>query len=465
MTEPAPRPTSSDPRLLAGAGLAVLASIVLVSLAWSRSIWLGVPILIALVAAPFIRAIVGPRLIGARALPETEEPELYRLVRQMCQVRERIAEPRILLTNTDAPVAVTAGWPLRSRLVVSTGMLGNLGHDAQMAMITRELSRMRQPYAAVDAFAWVLAPLGFVVLLARLPGFGDIVLGVLGLAIALAALVIVIHARETIADDEALERTGQRFAVEEAIRSIDRHPPRGRGWLLASALLLVPPPRFVREFIPPTADDRVARLAGADVIDTDELMGTGPVPVEGMGALVSGRPDSTARMVLLGVLAVAGAIVVLALTAGGGGGGDGTAANGRERGSGQGTGTTADGTGTGTTEGDLCPSSFNGNADSPVIIDAGVTPDLYELRWWVRWCDDTDRGTTFVILRLSGQERHMVRREIRSRSKPGTNSFSVFPADLGWSPGRYRWRLVVRDINANTDERRSTGTIFVPGIP
>ena len=464
MTEPAPRPTSSDPRLLAGAGLAVLASIVLVSLAWSRSVWLGVPILIGLVAAPFVRAVIGPRLIGARDLPETEEPELYRLVGQMCQVRERIAEPRILLTNTDAPVAVAAGWPLRSRLVVSTGMLSDLGHDAQMAMITRELSRMRQPYAAVDAFAWVLAPLGLVALIARLPSLGGIVLGVLGLAIALAALVIVIHARETIADDEALERTGQRFAVEEAIRSIDRHPPRGRGWLLASALLLVPPPRFVREFIPPTADDRVARLASADVIDTDELMGTGPVPLEGMGVLVSGRPDSTARMVLLGVLAVAGAVVVLALTAGGGGGDDRSAASGQQ-GRGQGGGTTTDATRTSTTEGDVCPSSFNGNADKPVIIDAGVTPDLYELRWWVRWCDDTDRGTTFVILRLSGQERHMIRREIRSRSKPGTNSFSVFPADLGWSPGRYRWRLVVRDINANTDERRSTGTIFVPGIP
>lgn len=465
MTPPS-RSATADARLLAGAGLAALAALVVVALAWSRSMWLGIPVLAALLLAPLLRDLATPRLTRARDLPETEEPELYRLVRQMCQVRERIAVPRIMLSDSDAPVAVVAGWPRKGRLIVSSGLLTNLSHEAQMAMITRELSRLRQPYAAIDAFAWVIAPLAFVALLARIPSVGGIVLGILGLAIALAALVILVHARETVADDEALERTGQRFAVEESIRSIDRHPPSGSGWLFASGLLLVPPPRFVRGFIPPTAEERVRRLADADTMDAEHLTGTAP-DQQGeppLGTLGSDEPDSTARMVLLGVLAVAAAVVVLALTAGGGGG-DGTAASGQARG--DGTTTRADGGAGGTTStgAEVCPSPYNGNADKPVIVDASVRPDLFELRWSVTWCDDTDRGTTFVILRLSGPERHMVRREIRSRNKLGTNSFSIVPADMGWQPGRYRWRLVVRDINTNTAERRSAGTIFVPGIP
>lgn len=467
MTPPS-RSATADARLLAGAGLAALAALVVVALAWARSMWLGIPVLALLLLAPLVRDLVTPRITGARNLPETEEPELYRLVRQMCQVRERITVPRIMLSGSDAPVAVVSGWPRKGRLIVSQGLLTNLSHEAQMAMITRELSRLRQPYAAVDAFAWVIAPLAFVALLARIPSIGGIVLGILGLAIALAALVILVHARETVADDEALERTGQRFAVEEAIRSIDRHPPSGSGWVLASGLLLVPPPRFVRGFIPPTAEERVRRLADADTMDTDHLTGMAPdqQAEPPMGALAPNQPDSTARMVLLGVLAVAAAIVVLALTAGGGGGGDGTAADGvggtTRAGAGNGTGNGGDTT---STSPEVCPSPYNGNPDRPVILDAWVRPDLFELRWSVTWCDDTDRGTTFVILRLSGPERHMINREIRSRSKPGTNTFSVIPGDLGWQPGRYRWRLVVRDINTNTAERRSAGTIFVPGIP
>ncbi|MCC6832409.1 MAG: hypothetical protein IT200_13770 [Thermoleophilia bacterium] len=467
MTPPA-RSGTADTRLLAGAGLAALAAVVVVALAWSRSVWLGIPVLALLLLAPLLRDLATPRLTRARDLPETEEPELYRLVRQMCQVRERITVPRIMLSDTDAPVAVVTGWPRGGRLVVSSGLLTNLSHEAQMAVITRELSRLRQPYAAIDSIAWIIAPLAFVALVARIPSVGGMVLGILGLAIALAALVILVHARETIADDEALQRTGQRFAVEEAIRSIDDHPPSGSGWLLASGLLLVPPPRFVREFIPPTAENRVRRLADAEAMDTDHLMGTAADQKEqALGTLGPQEPDSTARMVVLGVLAVAAAIVVLVLTAGGGGG-DGTAANGTGDGSTRASGATGgdgdDGGSTSTTD-SVCPSQHNGNPDRPVILDASVRPDLFELRWSVTWCDDTDHGTTFVILRLTGPQRHMVRREIRSRSKPGTNAFKIVPGDVGWQPGRYRWRLVVRDINANTAERRSTGTVFVPGIP
>ncbi len=463
MSAPTPRTGSPDSRLMAGAGLAVLAAIVVVALAWSRSFWLGLPVLVALLAAPAIRAYIGPRLVGARDLPEDLEPELYRLVRTMCRVRDPIPEPGLMITETATPVAIAGGWPLRRHVIISQGLLTNLGHDAQKAMIVRELSRLRQPYAVIDGAAWALAPLGLVVLIARLPSIGGIVLGVLGLAIALAALVILMHAREVAADDEALERTGQRAAVEEAIRAMDRNPPGGAGWLLAAALLLVPPPRFIANFIPPTADDRVARLADPGEVSTEELTGMDSSRAM-VGTITAGGPDSTARLVLLGVLAVAGAIIVLAMTALGGGE---SAADGDRRASGT-PGTAAPGTGTATgsvPEAERCPSAYNGEPDAPVILDAGVAPELFDLRWWVRWCDDTDKGDTFIILRLSGQERHMIRREVPSRAKPGLNEFRITPAVAGISPGRYRWRLVVRDVNANTDERRGTGTIFVPGVP
>lgn len=462
-----PRTGTEDALLIIGAVLALLALLVVLDLAWHTGRWLFVPVALLILTAPLVRGFLAPRLVGAKPIPEGDEPELHRVVAALCPESSGVTPPRLMRVPDDAVAVFSGGWPARRRrLTVSDGLLSRVDDTQRRILLARELVRLRGPIAVIDAFAWALVPAAVIVVAARVPlGAGRTLLGVMGVAVALAAVVIIIHAREAIADMGAARLTGSPDQVADAIVSQDRHQPRGLRWLPAGGMLLVPPAtQLLRDFTYPTAHDRANAVHRRHNVDAPGLTESGTA--QSQGDVKEGRTDPEARMVTLAVLAVAAAVVVLVLTAGGGKkaatkrqAADATTTDSRPA-----TATTTDDNRVATE----CPASNNGRQDPPVILGGGVTQDGTALRWWLRWCDDTDKGPVWLTLHLaqggSRRSRYIMRRMVTAQSSPVRNEYRVIPDLRGWQPGMYRWRLVVRDVNAMKANLRG-GPVRVPGMP
>ncbi|MFN8108243.1 MAG: hypothetical protein U0Y82_00070 [Thermoleophilia bacterium] len=457
-TDHSPRSSLANPdrRAVVAAALVLLAALVVLTTAWRTAWWLGLLVTLFMLSGPVLRSALAPRLIGAVVVPEHLNEALHRTVAVMSRRSPVVTPPRLLHAPTaTGMMAFEAGWPGSPRLVLSEGLMAATEDaGAQEAIIARELSRERPPLAVLDAVGWPLPIAAVVVLLARLTsGAGAVMWSLFGLVVAVAAVVLLIHAREPAADEAAVARTGDPGAVARALQMLDDGVPRGGRWAPLQVMLLMPPAsRAIRDFVWPSTAARVAALEER-AHDTRMEALTGTAPAHGV------EQETTAWLALLAVLTAAAAALILVMSVGGGGhraAADGTRA-------GTGTTTSADGQ---TTPGG-CPSAFNGKADKPALLAATVWVQNQRLYWWVRSCDDVDYGDFWVILRLGRKgtvTRHLETRRVTARNRPVRYSFSKPIGALGMDPGMYRWKLSVRDINTNTVSQTG-GPIRIPPTP
>jgi len=112
---------------------------------------------------------------GARLVDEHEAPELYAIVRRLCQ-RANLPMPRIAIVDTPVPNAFATGRSPSSAVVaVTTGLLRTLNWDEIEAVIGHELSHIKNRDVAIMTIASFIATVAwFVARYAMFMGlFGD----------------------------------------------------------------------------------------------------------------------------------------------------------------------------------------------------------------------------------------------------------------------------------------------------
>ncbi len=112
---------------------------------------------------------------GARIVDENEAPELYAIVRKLCQ-RANLPMPKIAIVDTPVPNAFATGRSPKSAVVaVTTGLLKTMNWDEIEAVLGHELSHIKNRDVAIMTIASFIATVAwFVARYAMFMGlFGD----------------------------------------------------------------------------------------------------------------------------------------------------------------------------------------------------------------------------------------------------------------------------------------------------
>ncbi|AAZ56706.1 HtpX-2 peptidase. Metallo peptidase. MEROPS family M48B [Thermobifida fusca YX] len=222
------------------------------------------------------------RAMHARPVSEIEQPELYRIVRELA-TEARQPMPRLYLSPTKAPNAFTTGWNRRrAALCCTTGLLSLLNERELRGVIAHELTHLRKGDTIVGTVAAMLAlsitSLTALSLLLPLADSDDedghdLLQGLLFLVVGpIAAAVIraaVGRAQEYAADEAAARLTGDPIGLANALHRIEVvsrvHPlPVHRGLLTSAHLMVAHPFAGQREgrifAVHPPTRERIRRL-------------------------------------------------------------------------------------------------------------------------------------------------------------------------------------------------------------
>jgi heat shock protein HtpX len=169
--------------------------------------------------------------LRARPLGEVENPELYRLVRELCR-DARLSVPRLFISPAMQPNILTVGCSSRSAAVCCTeGLLRVLTHDELRAVLAHELAHVSRHDTLVSSWSAGLASL---VAFAPVP---------------LTALLVHFtapSAREFRADFDGALLAGDPMALARALCKIDSSaadlPLPARGQLTAAGHLMIAHP-------------------------------------------------------------------------------------------------------------------------------------------------------------------------------------------------------------------------------
>jgi len=105
-------------------------------------------------------------MYGARALAETDAPDLYRVVRELA-VGAGIPMPRVYLVPSESPNAFATGRsPQHAAVAVTEGILRLLTLDELRGVLAHELSHVKNRDTLISAIAATLA--GVIMMLARM---------------------------------------------------------------------------------------------------------------------------------------------------------------------------------------------------------------------------------------------------------------------------------------------------------
>lgn len=248
-----------------------------------QGLQIGIVAVVGLTAVVFLFGdSLALRAMRARPVSEIEQPDLYRIVRDLA-TRARQPMPRLYLSPTSAPNAFATGRSPRCAAVCcTTGLLRTLNERELRGVIAHELAHVRNRDTLVCSVAGAIAAaITSLTALALLLPLGDSededVPSVLGALLFLvlgpmAAGVIrlgVRRSREYHADRAAAELTGDPLALAAALRKIDvgtrTHPLPTERPLLATSHLMIAhpfPQRGLNKLFAahPPVQDRIRRL-------------------------------------------------------------------------------------------------------------------------------------------------------------------------------------------------------------
>lgn len=131
---------------------------------------IGFPLMYVMVIAGlllFVQYYFSDRIVllstGARLVDEHEAPELYAIVRRLCQ-RANLPMPRIAIVDTPVPNAFATGRSPNSAVVaVTTGLIKTLNRDEIEAVIGHELSHIKNRDVAIMTIASFIATVAWFV--------------------------------------------------------------------------------------------------------------------------------------------------------------------------------------------------------------------------------------------------------------------------------------------------------------
>jgi len=131
---------------------------------------IGFPLMYVMVIAGlllFVQYYFSDRIVllstGARLVDEHEAPELYAIVRRLCQ-RANLPMPRIAIVDTPVPNAFATGRsPNRAVVAVTTGLLKTTDRDEIEAVIGHELSHIKNRDVAIMTIASFIATVAWFV--------------------------------------------------------------------------------------------------------------------------------------------------------------------------------------------------------------------------------------------------------------------------------------------------------------
>ncbi|MDA8368791.1 MAG: M48 family metalloprotease [Nocardiopsaceae bacterium] len=264
-------------------GVSALVVLCCWSCAGEKGLQLGIAVAVGVnILVWFYGESMALRAMRARAISEIEQPELYRIVRELA-TEARQPMPRLYLSPTPAPNAFAVGRnPRRAAICCTTGLLRLLSERELRGVLAHELAHVRKRDTLVCSVAATLAAIiTSLTALALLLPFGDSededVPSLLGAMLFLvlgpiAALVIkagVSRSREYSADVEAARLTGDPVGLANALRKIEvgtrTHPLPAERPLLAAGHMMIAHPfphqGMKRLFAahPPTSE-RIRRL-------------------------------------------------------------------------------------------------------------------------------------------------------------------------------------------------------------
>lgn len=219
---------------------------------------------------------------GAQEVSEGEAPELYRIIRSLCQ-RAGLPMPRVCIAPEEAPNAFATGRdPQHAAVAVTQGML-RIATPAELeGVLAHELSHVRHRDILISSIAATLA--GAIMVLARLAMWlplgsrsdddeggsnivGMVILAVLAPIAALLIQMALSRSREFLADEGAARLTHKPWALASALEKLElaaQQIPMASADPSTSHMYIVNPLKgfsFVSLFRthPPT-EERIARL-------------------------------------------------------------------------------------------------------------------------------------------------------------------------------------------------------------
>ena len=173
---------------------------------------------------------------GAQEVSEAEAPELYRMVRSLCQ-RAGLPMPQGCLTPEEAPNAFATGRdPQHAAVAVTQGMLRIAAPEELEGVMAHELSHVAHRDILISSIAATLA--GAIMVLARMAmwfgGRGDddeegggvgivgmVLLAVLAPIAALLIQMAISRSREFLADEGAARLTRKPWALAGALEKLE----------------------------------------------------------------------------------------------------------------------------------------------------------------------------------------------------------------------------------------------------
>lgn len=230
------------------------------------------------------------RMYHAQEVSETQSPELFAIVRNLC-VRSNLPMPKVYLIPEEAPNAFATGRnPQHAAVAVTAGLLRLLQKDEVEAVIAHELGHVSNRDTLVMTVAATLA--GALSMLAHWAAWGamfgrsdddddgggliGLLLGVFIAPIAAGLIQMAIsRSREFLADERGAKLCGNPLALASALRRIDgwsRRVKMSSGSPATAHLFIINP--FTADGIsrmfsthPPTEAriERLTAMAGARV--------------------------------------------------------------------------------------------------------------------------------------------------------------------------------------------------------
>lgn len=218
----------------------------------------------------------------AKEIKETENPKIYKIVRQLIQ-KANLPMPKVYLINTAMPNAFATGRnPQHAAVAVTSGILGLLNEDELTGVIAHELSHVGNRDILIASIAATVA--GAIFMLARMAQYaaifgggnrdsnnnnnaaGMIVLAILAPIAAMIIQMAISRSREYEADKSGAEMSGKPLALASALEKLssgNRRTPANVNPVTAHMFIMSPfagKSLFALFSTHPPMEERVKRL-------------------------------------------------------------------------------------------------------------------------------------------------------------------------------------------------------------
>lgn len=172
------------------------------------------------------------KMYNARELSESEDPQLFRIVRNLSQ-QAGVPMPKVCMIPQDVPNAFATGRDPEHAVVAVTRGIRRMLNDRELeGVLAHEMSHVENRDMLISAVAATMA--GALMILGRIAMFanifggrrrggpGIIIVAIVGVVAALLIKAAISRSREYQADEDAAKLTGNPEGLASALSKMDR---------------------------------------------------------------------------------------------------------------------------------------------------------------------------------------------------------------------------------------------------